>query len=103
MDLGLPRVYFVQLAEPLNNGKRDAFYYIGSAKNIQARFDHYREASKIHRNAFLTEAKRRQISFKLVYVIPMPSLEAARELEAKLKRQKKSAIKLMRGGVPIPE
>ncbi|MCX7602161.1 MAG: GIY-YIG nuclease family protein [Meiothermus sp.] len=96
-----PGVYFIQLSEPLCTSRRAAHYYIGSAKNIDARLDHYRTSKKINRNSFMTEAKRRGIHWRLVYVIPTNTAEEARELEARLKRRKKSARKLMRGGVAL--
>lgn len=96
-----PGVYFIRLAEPLCTSRREAFFYIGSAKNIADRLEHYRRAKTINRNSFLTEAKRRNISWKLVYIIPTASVEEARQLEAKLKRRKKRADKLMQGGVAL--
>jgi predicted GIY-YIG superfamily endonuclease len=94
-----PGVYFIQLSEPLCTRRRAAHYYIGSARNIGDRLDHYRLARKIHRNSFLTEAKRRGIDWKLAYIIPTATPEEARQLEAALKRRKRSGAQLMKGGV----
>lgn len=96
-----PGVYFIELETPLCTARRAAFFYIGSAKNIDERLEHYRISKTIKRNSFLTEAKRRGIKWKVVYLIPTQSVEEARRLEAALKRRKKSGRKLMRGGVAV--
>jgi len=96
-----PGVYIIELDEPLCTRRRAAKFYLGSAKNIAARIEHYRVSRKINRNSFLTEAKRRGISWRLVYIIPTQTPEKARQLEAKMKRKKRSGRQLMQGGIAV--
>jgi predicted GIY-YIG superfamily endonuclease len=91
-----PGVYIIELAEPLCTRRRAARFYIGSAKDVEARIEHYQIAKRINRNSFLNEAKRRGIPWQVIYVHPTATVEDARHLEATLKRKKKSGEYLIR-------
>ena len=86
-----PGVYLLELEEPLSTSRREAYYYLGSAKSLCERVAQHRDpVAKGYSGSFVREANRRGIAWAVCLIIPCSSEKEARRLESALKKGKKS-------------
>ncbi len=80
--------YLIRLDKPLGNEKHSAQYYLGSCSNLKKRFEQHLKGTG---SAFTRAAVEKGIAFQIVYIWRTKSKREARQLEIKLKRQKKQS------------
>ena len=85
--------YLIKLDKPLGNQKHRAQYYLGSCINLKKRFEQHLNGNGA---AFTRAAVEKGISFEIIYIWRTKTKGEARQLEAKLKRQKNNRLVLIR-------
>lgn len=87
-------LYILRLSEPLNNTRRDAFYYLGFALNLDGRIWHHRNGTG---SKFTRALKARGITFEVVHTMP-----GTRAMERRIKNEKQSlSVFLQSQGIAI--
>ena len=90
-----PGVYLLELEQPLSTSRREAYYYLGSAKSLCSRIAQHRDpVAKGYSGAFVREANRRGITWAVCLIIECSTEKEARRLEAALKKAKRSYRRL---------
>lgn len=96
-----PCCYLLKLSAPLGTEKHSARYYLGSCANLNKRLKQHKQGTAA---AFTRAARDRGIFFEVVRVWATETLQEARQLERKLKKQKNHARLLhSKKFLPTPE